>query len=825
MKKHILFSFVILLITATNFIAQTFIPVAATGYTLDGVAENTTAIGTTGGAMDGSNFNLYSQYYGTLYNPVGVGLPNNGTIVNGSRTYQLQSYTGPNVLFIQPNLKDSLTFVTPQPFPIVSLLSFATQGSAVINVTVRFTDNTTQVFTGLGLADWFTANPSVYNGFDRVLRTTGVPAYVGSAGNPRMFGTDLSILCANQAKFIKRVVIQNTSTTAYVCVMAVAGSVPGYSANASAMCTGGTSTISGSGFATYTWQPVGSFLGSNAGTINVSPSATTIYTLNGTDGNGCPGYTTITVNVSSSSPVLSLTGSSQSVCLGAAATLSASGAVNYTWTNGVTNGVPFYPSVTTTYSVTGSNGCGSVTSVRTISVGPIPVSLVSSATTICTNKTATLSITAAANTYTWLPINSIGSSSSIVVNPSVTTIYTITASDGTCAGTSTISLIAKPSPTVTTTSTSGSICVGTTVNLLASGGTNYTWTPVNLNTQSISVTPVITTTYTVVGDNSFGCFDSSTQIIIVGFQPTVNALATGSAVCVGGSATLTASGANSYAWTNGPATNIYIISPTQLTNYTVTGISSLSGCSETKTISVTVFIPTLTISGNATICAGSQASLTASGANNYNWAQPVGLPFPGITVSPLVNTVYSVNATGTSGFLNCPVSGSIEVIVNPVPTLTASIKKAIICVKETNTLTAGGANSYTWTSTTNTIVGSSITVTPTIAITVIYTVTGTNSFGCETSLIEQMQVKTCAGLESLDLNGNHLKIYPNPSKGDFIIESENDIQFNIINELGQVIKQIQLNNENDFKYSVSGISDGIYFIVGNNVTMKIVVSK
>jgi hypothetical protein len=52
-------------------------------------------------------------------------------------------------------------------------------------------------------------------------------------------------------------------------------------------------------------------------------------------------------------------GLDQSVCPGISVTLTASGAVIYSWNNGVTNGVSFVPSSTATYTVTGTdaNGC------------------------------------------------------------------------------------------------------------------------------------------------------------------------------------------------------------------------------------------------------------------------------------------------------------------------------------------------------------------------------------------------------------------------------------------------------------------------------------
>ena len=323
MKKKLLLSALALLLAFGTISAQNYIPVATTGYTLDAVAENTTAIATTASPIDNSDFVLYSQYYGTLYSPSAVGLPNNGLITSGTRTYQLQSYTAPNVLHVKPNLKDSLTFVTPQSFPALSLLSFGTQGIATVSITVRFTDNSTQVFSPLTFDDWFNPSPTVISGFDRTLRTTGAPALVGSLGNPKMFATDLNILCANQGKQIWRVIVQNNSA-AFACVMAVSGMVPAYSVSPGIplVCSGSNVTLNATGMTSYTWQPAGTFAGSNSGTVTVSPAATTQYTLLGESG-GCPAYTVVTVNVSSGTPTVSLAGSTQTVCLGAAATITA----------------------------------------------------------------------------------------------------------------------------------------------------------------------------------------------------------------------------------------------------------------------------------------------------------------------------------------------------------------------------------------------------------------------------------------------------------------------------------------------------------------------
>ena len=95
-------------LTVGSFRAQVFLPIAATGYTLDAVAENTTALANTGGAIDGSDYVLYSAAYGALYSNSN-GLPNSGLISSGTRTYQLQSYSTGNMLHVLPAQTGSIS--------------------------------------------------------------------------------------------------------------------------------------------------------------------------------------------------------------------------------------------------------------------------------------------------------------------------------------------------------------------------------------------------------------------------------------------------------------------------------------------------------------------------------------------------------------------------------------------------------------------------------------------------------------------------------------------------------------------------------------------
>ena len=528
MKKKLLFPALALLLAFGTLSAQNYIPVATTGYTLDAVAENTTAIATTASPIDNSDFVLYSQYYGTLYSPSAVGLPNNGLITSGTRTYQLQSYTAPNVLHVKPNLKDSLTFVTPQSFPALSLLSFGTQGIATVSITVRFTDNSTQVFSPLTFDDWFNPSPTVISGFDRTLRTTGAPALVGSLGNPKMFATDLNILCANQGKQIWRVIVQNNSA-AFACVMAVSGMVPAYSVSPGIplVCSGSNVTLNATGMTSYTWQPAGTFAGSNSGTVTVSPAATTQYTLLGESG-GCPAYTVVTVNVSSGTPTVSLAGSTQTVCLGAAATITASGALTYTLSSPAANGGTFTPAATAVYTVTGANGCGSHSVTTTITVSPLPVSVSTPTTLVCASTAATLNASGA-TTYTWMPGNS--TQSTYVTAPAANTVYTVTGKTGNCIGVNTITITTTPTPTLAITASSQTVCAGHSSNLSVTGNAaTYTWSPGNQPGTSITVSPTNASLYSVTGTNLMGCKTTMSQVILVSPLPVMNAGASSTAL-------------------------------------------------------------------------------------------------------------------------------------------------------------------------------------------------------------------------------------------------------------------------------------------------------
>lgn len=134
-------------------------------------------------------------------------------------------------------------------------------------------------------------------------------------------------------------------------------------------------------------------------------------------------------------------------------------------------------------------------------------------------------------------------------------------------------------------------------------------------------------------------------------------------ICAGETATLTASGAMYYQWSNGATSQTITVHPDSTTTYTVIG-KTAGYTSEPVNAEVIVNpIPEIHVD-NATICAGQSATLTVIGADSYEWS--TGETADSITVSPKETTIY--NVTGySSGCASAPAPSMVT--VNPIPTV------------------------------------------------------------------------------------------------------------------------------------------------------------
>ncbi|MBK8670922.1 MAG: hypothetical protein IPN89_16330 [Saprospiraceae bacterium] len=462
-----------------------------------------------------------------------------------------------------------------------------------------------------------------------------------------------------------------------------------------------------------------SYIWSNGATssmIEVSPTATSTYSVTVTDCNGCLASDSKAVTVNPL-PTPAITGNIV-ICNGESTTLTASGGTTYVWSNGSTTSViTVSPASTTTYNVTvtDANGCQASTSV-TVTVNPLPTPAITGNTVICNGASTTLTASGG-TTYVW---SNGATTSAITVSPASTTTYNVTVSDANgCQASTSVTVTVNPLPTPAITGNTV-ICNGASTTLTASGGTTYVWSN-GATTSAITVSPTSTTTYNVTVTDANGCQASTNVTVTVNPLPTP-AITGNIVICNGASTTLTASGGTTYVWSNGATTSVITVSPASTTTYYVT-VTDANGCQASTSVTVTVNpLPTPSITGNTVICNGASTTLTASGGTTYVWSN--GSTTSAITISPTSTTTYNVTVSDANG---CQASTSVTVTVNPLPT-PAITGNTVICNGASTTLTASGGTTYVWS---NGATTSAITVSPTSTTT--YNVTVTDANGCQAS--------------------------------------------------------------------------------------------
>ncbi len=494
-------------------------------------------------------------------------------------------------------------------------------------------------------------------------------------------------------------------------------SLAGTSTPASCGANDGSATVSvtgGIGPFTYSWAPAGG----TAATATGIPAGTYIVTVD--DGLSCSPPKKDTIVVGGSGAPLPTVPANITVCTGttvpASAFTSTPAGATFDWTNSNTaiglvaantGNTPSFTAINTgtaaisgTVSVTATlAGCVSAPSTYTITVNPQPI-LTTISDTICMGTTATLSVAGAA-TYSWTPSASPLTGASVSVNPTTTTNYTVIGTDAsTCSDTAFATVVVNPLPVVT--GSANPICVNDTAVLTATGALTYTWLPATMPATGATVgaTPTTTTIYTVTGTDANACTDTALVTVVV--NSTLTLTVNSPSICIGDSATVTATGANTYTWTAGtnPATGSSVVaSPATTTSYTVTGTST-SGCvgSATATVTVNPLPPINALANPAGVCLGSSTSLSATGGTLYAWtgtpAPQTGTP---ITVSPLTTSTYTLTGTDANGCIN---KDSVTVTVFPVVQVVADPDKVITCATASVTFGATTAvvnPAYTWT--------------------------------------------------------------------------------------------------------------------------------
>ncbi len=552
-------------------------------------------------------------------------------------------------------------------------------------------------------------------------------------------------------------------------------------------------TLTASGGKTYKWAGDGITEPTNS-IQTVQPTATTTYTLVAYNEYGCESAVATHQIIVNELPTVSIDGPTQT-CKGSKITLTAKGGTSYKWSNGETT-QSITPTITgdVTYSVTvtDDNGCSNEARHEVTIYPAEQVVITADKLKLCAGESVELVASdIIGGSYVW---NTTETSKSITVSTAGTYKVTVTYGNG-CTTTAEVTVTVNPLPVIEIKSSTGefSICPNDEIELTATPGQSYLWTPGNLTSQSIKVKPTTETQYTVVVTDANGCVGTAKKTITIKTLP--NAEITGPTTsCADEEVTLTASG-GTVVWKDDlSSVNPRIVTPTVTTTYTGT-ITGPNGCSVEKSWTVNVVEkPTISVVGNTTVCYGESVSLTASGADTYTWTWEGGSQI-GATLNhtPLKPTTYTVVGTDANG---CKAKKEIPVLVNPIPTVTISGDKEV-CEGGQVTLTASGCDSYEW-STGET--GPTITVTPTTPSET-YWVIGTKN-GCKSEKTEhKVTVKAKPVVTVIATPVGKV------CKGTTVtLTAQGATEYNWSN--GATSQSIDVVADADVTYSVTGITNG-----------------
>jgi uncharacterized repeat protein (TIGR01451 family) len=380
--------------------------------------------------------------------------------------------------------------------------------------------------------------------------------------------------------------------------------------------------------------------------------------------------------------------------------------------SGTTVGGDVIVTTATSYADLGCTIPGDGTSEFSSAVGVStctpPSSAISGPAAACAGSTASASAATPLQgaTYAWSISNGSftgatdGVSVEFIAAVEGNTILTLTLTDASgCQSTSSHFVSALPPPTPVISGPT-EVCEGGSVILDAGEGyVSYTWST-GETTRTISVSPEVTTGYTVTVVDTNGCSATSpTHTVTVNASGIPNITPSGTTeFCEGGSVTLTSSGADSYQWYVGGqpinGANAQSLLVTTTGDYSVVVTSSVGCSGESAPVSVTVHpnpaTPEITASGATTFCEGGSVTLTSSLASSYLWST-------GATTQSIVVTTsgtYSVTITDANG---CPAtSAGTTVTVNAAAPANITAPTTAICPGGSVVLTANAGSGYQW---------------------------------------------------------------------------------------------------------------------------------
>lgn len=394
---------------------------------------------------------------------------------------------------------------------------------------------------------------------------------------------------------------------------------------------GADTTLCGTSFTLDAGNPGSSYLwntGAGTQTLNVTQSGT--YSVSVQFPSGCFNQDNIIVNLLT--PPAYTIGPDTSTCGNAVVVDAGSGYTSYTWSTGSTSQTEtVITNDTISVTVVDANGCV-LTDTIGVTLNPAPSVNIGPDTTQC-GGTIALDAGNPGALFFW----SNSTSSQVTTVSTSGTYYVNVLTQAGCSASDTVQVTINNQPVVNL-GPDTSICL--TSVILDAGNPTCTFLWSNFST-SQTVT-VGTGTFSVVALDPSGCFDSDTISVTTNVPPVITA-SQDTTICVGGTASLTATGGVSYLWSNNATGATALVSPTTNTAYYVTGTDA-NGCQASDVVIVTMLpnanaLFTASVTG-ATVNLSNQSTGAVSYSWNFGDASPVNN-----TASP--SHTYTANGTYT----------------------------------------------------------------------------------------------------------------------------------------------------------------------------------
>jgi gliding motility-associated-like protein len=400
------------------------------------------------------------------------------------------------------------------------------------------------------------------------------------------------------------------------------------------LCINDSVQIQASGADNYSWSPNIFLSADNVPNPWATPTSQIIYILTGIMNNGCIKTDTLMIDVNPL-PTLS-TSNDTTVCEGDTIQIDVFGGNLYSWLNtsnisnlNISNPL-IWPTSTTTYKVLASdiNTCADTAEI-TINVNQKPIVNAGLDQDICFGDSTSLNASGSSVSYFW----NNGILDGILFEAITTQDYIVEGTDlNNCTNKDTVTVNILTLPTIDA-GQDETICIGDSIQLSASGGITYQWSPStnisNVNVSNPTVSPTNLTTYIVTGIDTNNCANNDTLNISINELPTITT-SNDTAICYGDSISISASGGAFYQWLNSDSIdNINLSSPqiwpsnTSIYSVVVTGLNS---CIDTSEVNIQVnSLPELNAGLDQSICIGDTAQINVSGAVNFQWSPNINI--------------------------------------------------------------------------------------------------------------------------------------------------------------------------------------------------------